>query len=338
MAEKNLAVPYKSQHASDSLVSNNDCGAASLAMVLEYFGKAMNTGDVLAKLGNPKGFISFSQLGKVAQDMGFDTEFKVDVPFATLKGYIDRAYPVIVVGGYGYLTSTQDKNFKGSHIMVVSGYRDDDSVYCNDPDFWGQFLQDGNHHVYTYEEFANFWRNEGNAEGNHPNSLFVVKPRVVEQPVPEIEVTTPNMIPVKGVVSAKDGVRVRTEPQIQKENIVKAYSVGTVVNIVEQTEGAEVAGNKTWFKVKDGNKSLFVWGGGVKVTDYKKSEEVKKEVEPMKKPEVPNVTPPVVTDDYLKGILAIYKMSRDILKSNDMLPSEEESLGFWGKLRASLKI
>src|SRR3990167_9624938 len=100
--EKNLAVPYQSQHNADSKVSNNDCGQASLAQVLTFLGKPITTGEVSTILGNPTGFTSIQQLAKVAQDLGLNAESKIDATFNELKSYIDKGLPVIVVGGNAY--------------------------------------------------------------------------------------------------------------------------------------------------------------------------------------------------------------------------------------------
>ena len=117
--EKNLPVPYKSQHDPDSRASNADCGPASLAMCLEYLGRPTTTGEVLAMLGNPKGFTTIPQLARVANDLGFNAESKIDATFQEIKKQIDKGLPVIVVVGYNYLESRQDKSFNNSHIRRV---------------------------------------------------------------------------------------------------------------------------------------------------------------------------------------------------------------------------
>lgn len=299
--EKNLPVPYKSQHDGDSKVSNNDCGPASLAMVMEFLGKPHSVGGVLKKLGNPTGFTTISQLAKVAQDQGFNVESKIDATFAELKKYIDKGLPVIVVGGYGYLNSTQDKNFKASHIMVVVGYREDDSVYVNDPNFWGQFRQDGDHHVYTGPEFFTFWRNEGNKEGNQPNILFVLSKKDEENP----QETT---LPIKKVrITADIGARLRASPAINKQNILRVVSRGVELEVISSVTGDTVNGNPLWFQVKDGPKTPYVWSGAVTVLE----DEVKEGAA--------NVAAPT-SDEYLKGIQAIYQMTKEILEANNALP------------------
>ena len=324
--EKNLPVPYKSQHDGDSKVSNNDCGPASLAMVLEFLGKNISVGEVLGDLGNPKGFTSLAQLGLVASKYGFKIESKVNASFTDIKDYIDRGLPVIVVGGYGYLESTQDKNFKNSHIMVVCGYREDDGVYVNDPNFWGELRKDGDHHNYTASEFFTFWRNEGNKEGNQPNTMFVVSGngKGVEEPAPS---TIP--VPKRIRVTADIGVRARTQPLLL-DNIFRRLKkgeefevTGVVKGAVSATEDRSIVSDD-WYKIKIDKKEFYCWSGAVEVVSEKEAEK-------------PNVEVPVNNEDFLKGILAIYELSRDILKKNGMLP-EDKPQGFWAKFREAFKI
>lgn len=332
MADKVLNVPYKSQHDPDSTKSNTDCGAASLAMCLEFFGTKITTGEILDKLKDYD-FLSLQQLAQVASDLGFKADARTDVPFSAIKKYIDEGKPVIVVGGYGYLNSTQekavkgDKGFKGSHIMVVTGYRDDDSVYVNDPDFWGDMRAQGERHNYTAEEFTAFWRNEGNAEGNSPNTLFVISKK--EEPKPTGE--SVGRVEVTAVI----GLRARTEPLINKTNIVRSYSPGVQLDVLETVKGVMVDGSDVWYKVKDtdSGKDVYIWSGATKVVSYKQQPEQPKAPE-----QKPNVEVPKVTDDYLNGILTVYKMTRDILKKNNALPVEESSVGFWAKIRETFKI
>lgn len=346
MVEKNLPVPYKSQHDSDSTNSRSDCGPASLAMLAEFKGRPTTTGEVLAELED-NDFVNFDQLENLAREWGFGVERKNNASFDTIKDYLNRDLPVIVVGGYKYLSSTQDKNFKGSHIMVVCGYREEGgkitNVFCNDPNFYPPLRNEGDHHNYTAEEFFTFWRNEGNAEKNNPNTLFVLtgSPKAKEEPK---ESGSGEVVKVE--IDAPAGIRARSaplligfDPKKEETNIVIGYKVGTVLNVVETVKGVKVEdtikgvfkSSDNWYKIKENGKDAFIWSGGCKVVETKQP--IKTTPTPTEKP---NVVVPAQTDDYLQGILTMYKISRDILKKNNMLP--EETDGFWTKLRKSLGI
>lgn len=329
--EKNLPVKYQSQHGADSKVSNNDCGPASLAMCLTFLGKQITTGDVLAKLGNPTGYTSIQDLAKVATDLGFNVESKVDSTFQQLKDYINNGLPVIVVGGYGYLNSTQekaefgDKGFKGSHIMVVVGYREDDSVYVNDPDFWPPYLKQGDHHVYTGAEFFTFWRNEGNKEGNQANIMFVVSPKVAEESKQ-----------VKVIV--EKGLNGRSEAKTG-QNIVTVYSNGTILNITSTVVGEVVSGNDKWNIVTDSGRNVFIWSGGV--------EEIKAEKPaPKETPKPKEESKPIDKDKMIRDLYKENKRLKETLKKLNEItgafveidetyietPKREEAVNKWSGL------
>jgi uncharacterized protein YvpB len=174
MAEQNLKVPYKSQWDNDATGSKNDCGPCSLAMVLKYNGKEVSTDEILEKTGAGGGYVSFTQLQNVASEYGFSSRIERNRTTQRIKDLIDQGIPPIVVVHYGYLSSRQDQGFKGGHIMVVVGYRDD-GYFVNDPDFWGNFRPDGDHHFYKKDEFEKAWE-KSTEDGNQSNTLMFVQP------------------------------------------------------------------------------------------------------------------------------------------------------------------
>lgn len=58
----NLSVPYKSQWDKDAIGTTNDCGPASIAMILNYYGLNVGTDDVFRATGAGQGLISFKQI------------------------------------------------------------------------------------------------------------------------------------------------------------------------------------------------------------------------------------------------------------------------------------
>jgi hypothetical protein len=333
--EKNLAVPYKSQHDSDSFKSNADCGPATLAMMLGFYGTQISVGEVLAKMGNPTGYTSIPQLAKVAHDLGFALISKVDANFQDIKNYLDKDIPVGVVGGYGFLSSRQDTNFKGSHIMCVVGYRADDSIYANDPDYWGGFEKDGDHHVYTFADFNNFWRNDGNKEGNQPDILFIITP--LNQATPAVNKTFPKRV----AVTATLPLRARTEPILEDRFIAKKFSKGNELTVVGSVQGADVEGNNTWYLVVDEPRNLYVWSGAV--------EEIKdqpvKATTPSTPPAVSNPQvsiAPAASGDALEQMQMMYQLSKEYLIEHNALNEEEvvvpEKKGLMQSLKEALHI
>lgn len=185
MGEKNLSVLYKSQWDSDATGSNNDCGPTSLAMVLGYNGKTITTNEVTSATGAGTGFTTFTQLQSVASKYGFTSLIERNQTVARLKQLLDQGIPVIVVIHYGYLSSRQDQNFKGGHICVVVGYRDD-GYFVNDPDFFANFRPDGDHHFYKKDEFELAWK-QSTEDGNQSNNLLYIVPTNAPNPIPEDE-------------------------------------------------------------------------------------------------------------------------------------------------------
>ena len=182
MAEKNLSVLYKSQWDSDVTGSNNDCGPTSLSMVLGYNGKTISTNEVTKETGAGTGFSNFTQLKSVASKYGFTSLIERNQTVTRLKQLLDQGIPVIVVVHYGYLSSRQDQNFKGAHIFVVVGYRDD-GYFVNDPDFFANFRPDGDHHFYKKDEFELAWK-QSTEDGNQSNTLFFIVPTNAPNPIP----------------------------------------------------------------------------------------------------------------------------------------------------------
>jgi predicted double-glycine peptidase len=171
--EKNLQVRYKSQWDDDAKASNNDCGPASIAMILNYYGLNVTTDQVFAKTGADGGLISIAKMQNAIINLGYESEFKKNISVDDLKNYINQDIPVIALVHYGSLNSTQDKNFKGGHFFDVVGYRDD-GYFVNDPNFKGSLRQDGDHHFFTKSEFEKAWK-DCSLDNNPINSVLIIK-------------------------------------------------------------------------------------------------------------------------------------------------------------------
>lgn len=179
---KNLLVPYKSQWDADASGTYNDCGPASAAMILNYYGNNFTTDEIYKKTGAGSGLISWTQLINAIQAVGYVPHLERNQTLDTLRAFIDKDTPPIVLVHYGSLTSTQDKKFKGGHFFVPVGYYAD-GFFVNDPNFKAPIRQDGDHHNYLTEEFLNAWR-DTMQDGNQPFSLLWIE-RKASPPVPQ---------------------------------------------------------------------------------------------------------------------------------------------------------
>lgn len=169
----NLPVAYKSQWDSDATQTQNDCGPASIAMILNFYGENLTTNQVFEKTGAGSGLIGIDEMVKAIQAFGYTCFRKTQSSVAELKSYLDQGLPVIALVHYGSLGATvQDKKFKGGHFFVVVGYRDD-GYFVNDPNFWEPLRKDGDHHFYPKADFEKAW-NDANLDGNQVRSFQVI--------------------------------------------------------------------------------------------------------------------------------------------------------------------
>lgn len=173
---KNLEVAFKSQWDQDAGRSNNDCGPASIAMILNFYGEKLTTDAVHVLTEAGSGLIGFNHLLKAISALGYKGERLARQSPSVIKSYLDMNIPVIVLVKYGSLESVQDKKFKGGHFFVVVGYRDD-GYFVNDPNFKDDLRSHGDHHFYTKEEFERAWK-DSEKDGNQPNSLIAIQRKV----------------------------------------------------------------------------------------------------------------------------------------------------------------
>lgn len=172
----NLPVIYKSQWDADASETRDDCGPACISMTLDFYKVKTTINEVFKKTAAAaNALISIAQMSTAISAYGFTAKYYTNQSFDQLKSFLDRQIPVIALVHYGDFSSRQDKGFSGGHFFLVVGYRDD-GVFVNDPDFWGSFRQDGDHHFYTMTDFLNGWKN-ASKDGNPVNSFLVFEPK-----------------------------------------------------------------------------------------------------------------------------------------------------------------
>lgn len=130
-----LNVPYTGQVGNGADIHGNDCGPASVADVIKYYGIACPTVDALFDEVQPSGdkYTWYADLTILLSKRGLVPDYKVGVSTCDLFWILaSKRVPVIVLVRYGLLESVRPNTFKGSHFMVVIGM-DIDDVYVNDP-------------------------------------------------------------------------------------------------------------------------------------------------------------------------------------------------------------
>lgn len=147
LAAPAISVPYISQYQgllSPINFDNVDCGPASVAMVLRYYGQGAGVSDpalvsgVRAAAGGQED-TTFAQLEAALRHYGITYSgisnalpSQPDAKMAGLRSAVDAGQPVIVlVNGAGLGRGST----YGDHWIVVTGFSDDgQTVYVNDPD------------------------------------------------------------------------------------------------------------------------------------------------------------------------------------------------------------
>jgi hypothetical protein len=170
----NLLVPYLSQDDPQDNATSNTCGPVSAAMVMNYItGANTYTGNqVYKQTGAGTALISVQQLLTAIQSFGFQAVYKENLTFTDIENALQSEIPPIVLVHAADLSSRQDQGFGGGHFIVLDGYRND-GVTANDPDFWGDFRAQGDHHFYTQSDFINAWK-DCVQDGNPPNSMILI--------------------------------------------------------------------------------------------------------------------------------------------------------------------
>ena len=168
----NLSIIYKSQWDNDASGSNDDCGPACLAQILNFYGENVTTDEIFWKTGAASNaLITFAQLYRAISSYGYNYELFTNSNRDKIKELINKGIPAVALVHYGNLSTRQD-TYTGPHFIVIRGFSDK-GVYTNDPDFWGVRRNEGNNHLYTWQEFELAWKN-CSLDGNPVNSLLVI--------------------------------------------------------------------------------------------------------------------------------------------------------------------
>lgn len=180
----NLSVPYISQFDPQANQDPSDnCGPSCVSMILNFYGESTTANQIFTLTGAVKGQpISIAQLQQAIGSFGYKYEYQTGVSTDAIRSFTDRGIPPIALVHAGDLTSRQDQGFSGGHFLVVDGYRDD-GYFVNDPDFWGQYRADGDHHFYTKDDFEKAW-SDNTQDQNPNNSLLIIYPKTQSNPNP----------------------------------------------------------------------------------------------------------------------------------------------------------
>jgi len=141
LRKKILNVPYSKQDTSFS------CGAASLQMILRYFGIVKSEKDLADKFHtNSKSGTSHEAIIKAVKDEGLYYYVNNEAELEEISAFINRGLPVVV----NFIELSQNEGHYAVVISIERGY-----VILNDP--WN-----GENFRMTAESFIERWTNSKN--------------------------------------------------------------------------------------------------------------------------------------------------------------------------------
>ena len=138
-----MKVPYVSQWDATAKLSRGDCGIVAACMVALWKGIKTTPDEMLKASGLPVGrhTYDFPEVIRAAEAVGLKLRYHYPATWPIIRAEIKANRPVLSLLRYGKISNNQD-DFDGSHFWVCLGY-DDENVFVNDPNFWGDMREYG---------------------------------------------------------------------------------------------------------------------------------------------------------------------------------------------------
>lgn len=118
----------------------NNCGPATLALALRYFGWEGDQFDISDAVKPDRGDknVNIDELIHFVRNRAgwLNADYRVDGTLQTLKAFVAAGYPVIVEKGYVIESDGPDAGWAG-HYMLVTGYDDAEGVVIGQDSFIG---------------------------------------------------------------------------------------------------------------------------------------------------------------------------------------------------------
>jgi hypothetical protein len=133
----------------------NNCGPATLALALRYYGWEGDQFDISDLLKPDRGDknVNIDELIYFVRNRAgwINADYRVDGTLQILKAFLAEGYPVIVEKGYVIESDGPDAGWAG-HYMLLTGYDEAESVFIGQDSFIGP-----DRHV-TFQELNEGWR------------------------------------------------------------------------------------------------------------------------------------------------------------------------------------
>jgi len=138
-----MRVPYVSQWDDTAKLSRGDCGIVAACMVAQWKGITTTPDEMLTKANLPIGryVYDFPDVIRAAEVVGLKLQYHCPATWEVILAELKANRPVISLLRYGMISNNQD-DFDGTHFWTCIGY-DDENVYVNDPDYWGEYRDKG---------------------------------------------------------------------------------------------------------------------------------------------------------------------------------------------------
>lgn len=223
-----LSVDEIPQWGSQANRYRTDCGAASIAMLLSFYGKLGDlTVDYLAAettLVQHDNGLTPDQLCQLAAKHGVQCHVNVGVSIASICNELDHGRPVIPLIANRDISERLDVNDKtpglDGHFFIVIGYEGENFI-VNDPDAWEPHVAVGTQMRVPFKEMDKALE-DTNA---HRQAVFV-NPYQVPPPPP--------VPPYQAITT--DILNIRTSPQIAN-NKIGQLPKGAAVTVTGEASG-----------------------------------------------------------------------------------------------------
>lgn len=147
-----------------------DCGAKALQLVMAYYGVEKREDALIKDLKSDKDGTSIKNMVGVAKENGFEVIARSGVSLETVKQYVEKDIPVIVLlqaWAERYMTLEDWKtDYDDGHYAIVIGYKDNIVIFEDPSSFRRTWL--------TEEEFIARWHDMNPRTGEKYDQFAMV--------------------------------------------------------------------------------------------------------------------------------------------------------------------
>lgn len=232
-----LSVPYISQIGENADAHNNDCGAASVLMLLKAYQQIEMTVDEFYTSFNitKDVYLSVTQLRNALSSRGISTEYKANLSIQDIFAKLALGIPLIPLFRYKVLSDAglTFSKFQGPHFAVVVGM-DIKNIYIHDPLYKEPGA--GNAKAYPLELFWKAWTEVGQDTKNPNPTRAAIYP------------TAGIGFQVLRKVKTNSNLNIRSGPG-SKHGIVRVAKKGEIFEVRRELSGWGEISDGQWFNL-----------------------------------------------------------------------------------------